>query len=183
MKTWEMNAMTPGDSVNLEWRKWWGAPHWVHESVWLGTDQFGTWLGQFQGSRSRRPGRDNDAPSDMVRLVPSETDWVGTFPAQDHPLRVEVYVDLAHSVRSTRTGLTAIDMDLDIVRQAGRTWIADEDEFEIQRKAFDYPTELVLSVTATAERIAQRVNENEAPFDSATPNGWLNKLEPLRRES
>lgn len=119
----------------------------------------------------------------MVRLFPSETDWVATFPAPDHPLRVEVYVDTAHNVRLTRTDLTAIDMDLDIVRQSGRTWIADEDEFETHRKAFDYPTELVLSVTATAERIAQRVAEHEAPFDSTTPNGWLNKLASLRRES
>ena len=177
-----MNPNMPGDAVALVWTKWWGGPHWVHESVWLGTDQFGTWLGQFRGTWSRRPGWDNDATSDMVRLVPNDVDWVATFPTADHPLRVEVYVDIAINVRLSRNRLTAIDMDLDIVRRAGQTWIADQDEFEVHRKTYDYPEYLVLSVAATADRIARLVAEHEAPFDTATSGGWLNRLAALRHE-
>lgn len=178
----EMTPIRLGDPVALVWTKWWGVPHWVHESVWLGTDQFGTWLGQFSGTRSRRPGWDNDSPSDMVRLVPNETDWVATFPASDHPLQVEVYVDIAINVRLSRNRLTAIDMDLDVVRRAGQTGIADRDEFEVHRKTYGYPEYLVLSVTATADRIARLVAQHEEPFDTATSEAWLNRLAALRRE-
>ena len=34
------------------------APHWVHECVYLGRDEWGDWFGQLAGWRSSRPERD-----------------------------------------------------------------------------------------------------------------------------
>ena len=68
-----------------------------------------------------------------------------------------------------------IDMDLDVVRTAGRgVFIDDEDEFAEHRVAMDYPAELAESLQASAHQLYQAGKAQQAPFDG-TDVEWFTK--------
>jgi uncharacterized protein len=166
--------------VPVRWTKWPGTEHWEHECVWLGSDEHGDWLGQRAGTRSWRPGRDGVAGTANVVLVPLEGDWVATFYPPGHETTMEVYIDLGRSVgwsADAPAAVVGIDMDLDVVRDGRRgTWVDDEDELVEHAALWGYPTELVSHLEEAAQRLRDEVEAHRAPFDTATPSGWLDRL-------
>lgn len=177
----------PGAEVVFQFRKWDGSPHWRHECVYLGSDEWGIWLGQPLGWRSARPGRSFVAEGPFVTLLPPSGDYALT--ANRHRRDgMRVYVDLAWDVRpGDADGLpdpalfTGIDMDLDVVRVEGErgTWIDDEDEWDEHRVRYGYPAEVQRHLEALAADLEQRVRAQVPPFDDATAGVWLDRLEEL----
>ncbi|MDQ4214174.1 DUF402 domain-containing protein [Microbacterium sp. ASV81] len=180
----------PGTEVVFQFRKWDGSPHWRHECVYLGSDEWGEWLGQPRGWGSSRPGRSFVAGGPFVTLLPPSGDWALT--ANRHRGDgMRIYVDLAWDVRPGDVDgtpdpllFTGIDMDLDVVRVEGDrgTWIDDEDEWEQHRVHYGYPDEVqehLLALTADLER---RVRAQEAPFAEPVYGAWLDRLEALGLE-
>lgn len=135
----------PGTEIAFHWRKWDGSPHWRHECVYLGSDEWGEWVGQPTGWGSARPGRTFTAPGPNVTLVPPSGDFALTV-NRDHPQGMRIYIDLGWDVRAnddagsaatagelratdtddapSQTAVlpplfTGIDMDLDVVRIEG----------------------------------------------------------------
>lgn len=171
----------PGTKLQFRWRKWDGSPHWEHECIYLGSDQWGHWLGQRAGWRSFRPGRDMLLTAASVALVPSgRSDYVLTMNAP--PQRTRVYIDVAWDVAWTDDGTpTAIDMDLDVVRRAdGTVFIDDIDEWEEHRVRYGYPARVIEALEDVARDLERRVAAHEAPFDDATADGWLGVLERIQ---
>ena len=127
----------------FRWRKWDGSPHWVHECVYLGSDEWGDWFGQLAGWRSARPGRDFAVEAPNVTLVPPSGDFAA--PSTPRPDRTRIYIDIAWDLRWEDGEPTGIDMDLDVVdtREGRGIFIDDRDEWDEHRVAYGYPLDLV----------------------------------------
>lgn len=172
-----MSVPEPGTKVAFRWRKWDGSRHWEHECVYLGSDEWGHWLGQRVGWRSFRPGRDMLLTAPSVALMPAgRTDYVLTVNAP--PQRTRIYIDLAWDVRWEDDGApTAIDMDLDVVRRTdGTVFIDDEDEWAEHSELYGYPADVMRTLEEAAAALRARVAAHEPPFDDAVPDGWLRAL-------
>ncbi len=96
-----MTAERPasGTEIVFQWRKWDGSPHWRHECVYLGADDWGDWVGQPAGWGSERPARSFTAPGPNVTLVPPSGDFALTV-NRDHPHGMRIYIDLAWDLRA-----------------------------------------------------------------------------------
>ena len=167
------------DDVTVRWRKWDGSPHWAREALLLGEDEHGVWLGRRSGAVESRPGRSYVATTDNVVLIPRDGEWVASFYPPEHPDRVRVYVDIAADVRwnATTRALTAIDMDLDVIRTDDErgVWIDDEDEFEEHRVEMGYPDDIAATARATAAHVERLVLAREAALDGRA-DAWLARL-------
>jgi protein associated with RNAse G/E len=170
-----------GSPLAFRWRKWDGSRHWEHECVYLGSDEWGDWVGQPVGSRSFRPGRDMTLRSPSVMMLPAgREDYVLTF--NGAPELTRVYIDIAWAVQWPADGLpTAIDMDLDVVRRLDErgVYIDDEDEWDEHRVLYGYPSHVVRELEATTRDLAARVRALAPPFDEATADRWLGALARL----
>lgn len=188
----------------FQWRKWDGSPHWRHECVYLGADEWGDWVGQPIGWRSARPGARLDADGPNVTLVPKPAvDHVGRRhkvtlipPAadhavtinRDHPKHMRIYIDLGWDVRWSDDDpllATGIDMDLDVIRLdkdrdpaegPSGTWVDDRDEWAEHSIRFGYPADVVAHLESLTDDLEERVRARVAPFDDAVGDGWLDAL-------
>lgn len=165
--------------LTFRWRKWDGSPHWMHECVYLGSDQWGDWFGQPAGWRSHRPGRDFLVEAPNVTLVPASGEHTDTFNAA--PATYRVYIDLAWDVRWEGQEPVGVDMDLDVVdaRDGRGIWIDDRDEWDEHRVAYGYPLDLVERLEALAIELEKRVIAHEPPYDDATAQRWQERLAAL----
>ena len=171
-----------GSEMVFQWRKWDGSPHWRHECVYLGADEWGDWLGQPAGWRSARPGASFTAHGPNVTLIPATGDYALTV-NRDHPKGMRIYIDIAWDIRWSDDPLlaTGIDMDLDVVRVEGDrgTWVDDRDEWAEHSIRYGYPAGVMTHLEALALDLEQRVREQHPPFDHAVPDIWLDRLETL----
>ncbi len=181
-----------GTRLSFRWRKWDGSPHWEHDCVYLGSDEWGDWLGQLPGWRSVRPGREMEIIARSVTLVPPSGDFAYTHNAP--PMYTRVYIDLAWDVRWETGAPVGTDMDLDVVRrepaepyvdregvlrQPGDVYIEDRDEWDEHRVRFGYPRAIVERLEALAVDLERRVAASEPPFDDATAAHWLSRLDSI----
>lgn len=170
----------------FQWRKWDGSPHWRGEGVYLGSDRWGDWIGQPVGWTSDRPGKSFVAESPNITLVPKDATDYSLTVHREHPRAMRIYIDLAWDVRWSDDPLvaTAIDMDLDVVRHLDErgTRIVDQDEWEEHSVAFGYPADVMARLEARAAELETLVRAQEAPFDDATADAWLDRLVALGLE-
>ncbi len=167
----------------FQWRKWDGSPHWRHECVFLGSDVWGDWVGQPVGWHSVRPGAEFHAAGPNVTLVPASGDYALTVNRR-HPRGMRIYIDLGWDIRWSDDDpllATGIDMDLDVVRVEGErgTWVDDRDEWAEHSVAFGYPADVMRHLEDLALALESRVLAREAPFDDASADPWLDRLEAL----
>lgn len=180
----------PGTEMVFQWRKWDGSPHWRHECVYLGSDEWGDWVGQPDGWHSIRPGAEFYATGPNVTLVPASGDFALTVNRR-HPHKMRVYVDLGWDVHWSDDDpllATGIDMDLDVIRIDGErpssegpsgTWVDDRDEWAEHSVEYGYPADVMTHLEALALSLEERVRAQVAPFDDATADRWLDRLEAL----
>jgi len=167
--------------------KWRDLPHWEFAGTYLGSDRHGDWIGLPTGTHYERPGAAYDSPSPSVTLVPAEDaderGWLAAFHASGgHRIPgfsspVEVYVDIATPPRWRERVLTAVDLDLDVVRGAsGRVWVDDEDEFAEHRVRLGYPEVVVAHAGLNCDLVHRLVRERIAPFDGLAHLPWLSRI-------
>jgi protein associated with RNAse G/E len=159
-------------------RKWDGRPHWVHREIPLGEDDCGVWIGQPRGWTSERPGARFVAPGPNVSVVAAGRGWVATFFGADRD-GIRVYVDLVED--ADPVALTAIDMDLDVIRDPHGVRIVDEDEFAEHRIEMGYPDDLVARVEHDARDVVRMIEAGEPPFDGRDEH-WLAELARIAPE-
>ncbi|WP_421076139.1 MULTISPECIES: DUF402 domain-containing protein [unclassified Microbacterium] len=177
-----MSADRPavGTRLLFRWRKWDGSPHWVHECVYLGSDDWGDWFGQLPGWRSARPGRDVVLDAACITLLPAgEATWTLTRNAA--PSLTRVYIDLAWDARWDGPEPTAIDMDLDVVHRLDDRgiYVDDRDEWDEHRAHYGYPADVQEELEARTLVLEQEVRADVAPFDDATADRWFGVLHDL----
>ncbi|UNK71597.1 DUF402 domain-containing protein [Microbacterium sp. H1-D42] len=172
----------PGTVMTMQWRKWDGSAHWRSDCVYLGSDQRGDWLGQPSGWTSTRPGYEFVAETPNVALIPSgRTDYALTV-HDDHPRDLRIYIDLAWDVRWESAELvTGIDMDLDVVRRVNDqgTYVDDRDEWAEHSARYGYPADVMTHLEALTLELEGQVRAQHPPFDDATGDAWLERLETL----
>lgn len=190
------NRPEPGTLMIFQWRKWDGSPHWANEEVYLGADEWGDWIGQPAGWRSTRPGREFIASSADVTLIPRSDAAHGADHAvtvhRRHDKGMRIYIDLGWDIRwadaadvDPATGwpivATGIDMDLDVVRVAGErgTWVDDRDEWAEHSIRYGYPADIMTHLEALTLELEDKVRAQVPPFDDATADAWLDRLEAL----
>ncbi len=176
----------------FRWRKWDGSPHWEHDCVYLGHDEWGEWFGQRPGWSSARPGRATTAQSSNVSLVPPSGDYCYTHNLP--PQTTRIYIDIAWDVGWDAAGLpVGIDMDLDVVRRdtaapyeregvlrrPGEVYVEDRDEWDEHRVQFGYPLDIVTRLEDVAVELERRVRAEETPFDEATAQRWFTRFDEL----
>jgi protein associated with RNAse G/E len=96
---------------------------------------------------------------------------------------MRIYIDLGWDIRWSDDPLlaTGIDMDLDVVRVEGArgTWVDDRDEWAEHSVRYGYPAAVMTHLEALALDLEERVRAQTAPFDDATADPWLDRLEAL----
>jgi protein associated with RNAse G/E len=127
-----------------------------------------------------RPGAEYVAPVPQVGLSPApgpdeDRGWLATFHAPGG--QVKVYVDMTTPPAWDGHNLTAIDLDLDVVRgNSGRVWVDDEDEFAEHRVLFGYPDDVVRLAMDSCDRVRAAMMTGAAPYDGVTHLPWLERL-------
>lgn len=187
-------AHAPGDPIRVEVTKWGDRPHWEFDGVWLGSDEYGEWLGFPAGTHNARPGFAFDSEVDAVTLVPRDGHWMATF--HDPGIWCDLYIDISTPATWDGDVLRAVDLDLDVIRMApespvdsrsapqnqraalGEVFIDDEDEFLEHQTEFGYPTEVIDAARASADTVLEAVRERRAPYDGSHLR-WLKELSRL----
>jgi uncharacterized protein len=160
-------------------RKWPDRPHWEHDAVLLGTDRHGTWLGAPAGTRMTRPGAGFVTAQAQVTLVPHQAPFLATFYEPGGAVPCEVYVDVTTTATWDDGRVTAVDLDLDVLRGwSGRVWVDDEDEFADHRVRYAYPPHVVRLALDSCERIHGDLEHRRPPYDGSA-EGWLSRLTEL----
>ena len=171
---------SPGAAVRCVLSKWGGRPHWEFDAVFLGSDEHGDWLGIDAGTVMVRPGAEYVAPVPQVGLSPapgpdSDRGSLATIHARGG--QVQVYVDMTTPPAWRGPTLTAVDLDLDVVRgNSGRVWVDDEDEFAEHRVRFGYPDHVVGLAMSSCDRVRAAMLAGAAPYDGGTHLKWLDRL-------
>jgi hypothetical protein len=143
------------------------------------------WVGVPAGTPLRRPGVEIASPQHFVCLVPHRGGFVATFYDEElqQPVTqggwgmVEVYVDIATPPVWQGSTVSAVDLDLDVVRsRAGRTWVDDEDEFAEHRVRYGYPADVVRAASSSCDSVLADVAARRGPFDGSCADRWLTRL-------
>ncbi|GHH63736.1 hypothetical protein GCM10017673_05180 [Streptosporangium violaceochromogenes] len=159
----------------MAYSKYDGAPHWNHPARLLGEDEHGVWAGCPAGTSGSRGGEPPVVWSEpFVMLFPRDAWWTAIFNAAPH--KFEVYCDVSTVPRWSGGEVTMVDLDLDVirVREDGRVFLDDEDEFEEHRVTYAYPPEVVGNARAAAAALLTAVTTRTAPFARA-PH-WLSRV-------
>jgi protein associated with RNAse G/E len=170
------------DAVRVVSRKFPDQPHWEYDAVRLGEDEHGVWVGAPVGTLLSRPGVRFVTDQAQVALLPREQPFVATFYAPGGIAHCDVYVDITTVPTWHEDTVTAVDLDLDVVRGwTGRVWVDDEDEFAAHRLALGYSPELVRLATASCDAVLAAVRDGQPPYDG-TAGPWFAALAALTSE-
>jgi protein associated with RNAse G/E len=81
-----------------------------------------------------------------------------------------LYVDLAQQMTIDDERVVTMDLDVDVIRRrSGEVATVGVEEFDLHRRQLGYPSPLVTAVRREAERLADAIAREQAPFRS-TPN-------------
>lgn len=164
-------------AVRLVWTKWGGHPHWEHDALRLGEDEHGVWLGAPPGTFMSRPGTSFTSNYVQLTCVPSAKAYMASFYRYDGPLPCDVYVDIGTVPVWHGDRVTAVDLDLDVLRgRHGRVWVDDEDEFAAHRVRYAYPPEIVDLALRSCAAVQAAVSAGHPPYDGGTAAHWFDVL-------
>lgn len=148
-----------------------GTPHWTHETVELGRDEHGVWLGMAVGARYRKggePWRANEVAA--VLCVPDDGWWCLLHNGPEH--RIRDYVDICTPPVWDGDRVEMVDLDLDVVRTAeGVTEVVDRDEFRDHTVRLGYPPSWVQAAERTAAEVRDLLAAEAPPF-GAVAAAW-----------
>ncbi|MGH7921062.1 MAG: DUF402 domain-containing protein [Candidatus Dormibacteraceae bacterium] len=161
--------------VVADYRKWPDAQHYRFTAERLGEDDYGVWLGMRAGTGYRGP-RVGTFTTHNVLLVPRDAWWTAKFRPATY--EVPVYVDVCTPARWHGNRMTAIDLDLDVLRLGdGEIRVDDEDEFALHQVELRYPGWLIQAAVRSAGEVRSMVQRRVEPFGRAYKS-WLDVLGP-----
>jgi hypothetical protein len=157
--------------LTMRFTKWGGAPHWHFPMEALGSDDHGAWFMVRAGTRLQRGVEPPiTRPDGFVVLVPRHGSWIASW---NHLDDVAVYVDVTTEPLADADCVTAVDLDLDVVRwRNGLVEVLDVDEFDSHQVDLGYPPDVVAGARATLVELVEAVEAEAPPFE-ATGQAWL----------
>lgn len=154
-----------GDVVPVRFGKWGGRPRWEMDLRYLGSDEFGDWLGSPAGMPMRRPGWTTQTDAECAFLVPRDADFVASFNGRGVP--TAIYVDVTDRPRWADGTVRAIDLDLDVVKRwEGTVLVDDEDEFAEHQVELGYPADVVAAAQRSCDALVAAIARDEEPWAS-----------------
>jgi hypothetical protein len=167
--------------VRVRFTKWGGARHHGAEVVYLGADEHGDWLGDPVGNHWSGGPREFVGVTDNVLLIPRGRGMTAVFydvhPDQDF----ELYVDITSVPRWEPGLVTAVDLDLDVIRRFDGSWfVDDEDEFAEHQVTLGYPPEVVRAAEAECARVVDELRRGAPHLATETAAPWRERLRSLR---
>jgi uncharacterized protein len=166
-----------GRDVRVVYTKYDGSLHWHQTMQYLGEDEYGVWLGAAAGSTAQRG---SEPPivleQPFVELIPDGQWWTATF--NGDPAKTEIYCDINTPPEWPRPDeVTAVDLDLDVVRVRAdqRVMIIDEDEFAEHQVSYDYPAEVISRAERAAAWLAEAIGSGTEPFGTVYRE-WLDQI-------
>jgi len=167
-----------GEVVSVRMRKWDDTPHWQCEMTYLGSDQFGRWLGSTAGTQVSRPGANFATRAPGTKLIPHHGTYLPNF--NDPPFGFAIYTDVTDQPVLAREAdgwvLRAVDLDLDVILDhAGEVLIDDEDEFEQHIVEFGYPPDVVDRARRTTAELHAAFVARAEPF-ATVGHRWLSRI-------
>ena len=156
------------DLVRVEFTKWGGGGHWCFDTVRLGNDEYGVWLGLPVGWVATKPDAAYTPIRAAVMVVPTGKPWTAQFlapPTRPGDPDFSVYVDITTPAVWDGKTVTMVDLDLDVIREAdGSVVVDDEDEFALHRVELDYPAGLVALTEQSCAATVAAVTAGREPF-------------------
>lgn len=173
----QLELISPGTPVHVQYRKHDGQAHWSHLSEYLGADEFGHWVGARPGTLVTKPGKEVAWKKHWVILFPHDARFTMNVNEQGDNVPTRYYCDITTvpTWHQEPQGLQVhmVDMDLDVVVYADFTLrIEDEDEFEEHQTRYGYDQELIEQTTAACELVHTGFAEGAEPFTTAGV-AWL----------
>lgn len=164
--------MEPGTPYTLQFLKRPDTVHWRLDTVFLGTDEHGTWLASPVGIEIQKGVAEPRAIVNRgVHLIPTDAWWVFSFHA-GHPAATH-FLDIATPARFEAERVTMIDLDLDVVRLVdGEVVLEDEDEFAEHQVALGYPQPWVEAAMAAAVWGVEAFTTGLEPFHDVARRWW-----------
>ena len=99
-----------GARYPLQFWKYPETPHWRHDAVVLGEDEFGLWLGAYQGWEAQKGAEPAKAISgDQLHLIPHDDWYVYTY-SPTHPQALH-WIDTSTPATFEEHRVTAVDLE------------------------------------------------------------------------
>lgn len=172
----------PGHRVRGQYTKWGGTRHHGADLVYLGADEHGDWLGDWVGNTWSGGPRSFVSITDNVLLVPRDRGMTAMFYTAHPEQDFELYVDITTVPVWHGEHVTAVDLDLDVIRRFDGSWfVDDEDEFVEHRIRYGYPAEVVAAAEAECERVSREVRTGASVLATASAAPWHAELQRLLR--
>jgi hypothetical protein len=120
--------------------------------------------------------------TDNVLLVPPNRGMTAMFYGPHSDQAFELYVDITSVPRWHDDLVTAVDLDLDVVRRFDGSWyVDDEDEFAEHQVAYGYPADVIAGAEAECARVVDEIRSGAALFAMETAEAWRQSLMGLGR--
>jgi hypothetical protein len=169
--------------IHVRYTKWDGSLHWHFDTVELGEDVHGLWLGAPDGTEVRRGDEPPVRSQAFALLVPPMGWWTAVWndvSPDGSGFSFEVYLDVCTPPTRDGSVVGAVDLDLDVARRPdGTTVMLDEDEFEEHRRRYGYPERVVDQARVAAASMMRLVEARVEPFGVVGPE-WLRAAVALR---
>lgn len=147
--------------------------HWGFETVYLGEDRFGHWMGVPRGTR-RWKGEQGVHPTreHAVFCAPHEGWWHLHY--NGSTTQFSHFVDIVTPpVWVSDNRYEMIDLDLDVVvNQDGSIEVEDEDEFAVHQLKYGYSHGMIEGAMSETARIVDKLRRGEEPFFEVAAS-WL----------
>jgi hypothetical protein len=168
---------TPGHPVRGRYTKWGGRRHHGADLVYLGSDEHGEWLGDRVGNHWSGGPKTFVSITDNVLLVPRDRGMTAMFYGPHPDQGFELYVDITSVPQWHDDLVTAVDLDLDVIRDFDGSWfVDDEDEFAQHQVALGYPAEVVAGAQAECQRVVEEIRSGAAHFAMEAADPWRQVL-------
>lgn len=164
--------------VTVQFLKYPDHRHWGFDTLWLGEDEWGAWMGVpagascWKGDEAHRPTGGN-----AVFCAPRGQWWHLHYNGDNHH-QYSHFVDIVTPpVWISENRYEMVDLDLDVaVHHDGTIEIQDEDEFEIHQVSYGYTEEMIRRATEETARIVELISTGDEPFFGVAA-GWLELLD------
>lgn len=158
--------------------EWGGLPPWEFDALHLGDDDHRSWLGVPTGTLMTRPRATSRDGVDQLVLVP-DAPYAASFHAlgDEGGDPCEVFVDVCTVPTRDAGVVTAVDLDLDVVRaRSGRAWADDEEESAAHGVHLDSPRHVVDLAVGSCTSVRRAVESARPPRDQDTRQPWFDAL-------
>ena len=169
--------MGPMRPVTVQFLKYPDSIHWGFDAVYLGEDDFGSWVALPAGSRRwKGEGEVHPTRFDAVFCAPWEGWWHLHY-SGSADTSYSHFIDIATPpVWVTDNRYEMIDLDLDVaVRLDGEVIVEDEDEFQLHQVIYGYPQEMIDRALAETRHIVEALRQRKEPFFEVA-DSWLAQI-------